>query len=909
MKKTTLWAVGLALAGIAVVSCDSSTNSAPKDDTQNTTTSTIDPSITLLSPSSDTTIPNEVASLTLRFKAESSSGVTATVDGKAATFASGVFSGKVSPSIGITKYRLVTAAGSKSDTSYVSITRQLSFPLLKATSGQAGQTDFTDSVTVQFTAVDKSSDSIRYSTAGANAKILSSDPLVASGFTKKIYGTTTFRAIAMRRNSDGTVYSDTNTITFLIGKTLGTPYFSTNRVDSFNVKSKITIGGFGVGDTVRYSTDGGEPTRNSKIYSSSDSILVEPVSSADSVTLLAKSFNGSNSSPVAKTVIHLNALDPVFSVKSGSYTSQRLLSIKSPSGIPVYYTTNGSTPNNQSLKAGDTLLVDSNVTIKAMAILPGWRSSKVVSATYKFKVATPTLSFKTGNYDTTQTLAITDSAAGAAIHYSINGSTPNCSSSKYNPDLQLKLDSNVTVKAIACKDGWDSSDVATGNYTFKVASITFSPDSGIYRNYQTVKLTTRSPGVTLFVTRDSTTPSWDSTYKATGTTQKKVPGDTLRVLKSQWLRVVAVRKGWANSMADSRRYIVEGDTLLVDDFEQNSLTNPIGTNWRFWACGYCVNTGFSDELEVKTNTGEADWNSQIGFRNGRISFNIPAGGAQRISDAHDGPGYAGYSVAVPNNLMGETYRISFWARWKPSGSTSLTSVPMVTEMVWKGNDKQNGYYQDGFQRYIEPLGTTWKHFILDYTAFFHAGNAFDNITETDSTSTTPKSYRLFSYPDSARMVNMGLSKFQGAVSHSAEWKPTWQWAADHDEWTKNDITNFRWSILQPSSDKNLLADLSRKRVLYFMKDVQEDSTFTDTTGGAHLDSVKVTRQKLDSSYCGDCHYPYEPEFSSSLAATLPAIQGTLELDRIQLIRRPQVSGGIVTTSETPTAPADTTTKK
>jgi hypothetical protein len=608
----------------------------------------------------------------------------------------------------------------------------------------------------------------------------------------------------------------------------------------------------------------------------------------------------------------MNALDPVFSVKSGTYTSQRMLSIKSASNVPVYYTTNGSTPSNQSLKAGDTLLVDSNVTIKAVALLPGWNSSKVVSATYKFKVATPTLSFKTGNYDTTQTLAITDSAAGASIRYSLNGSTPNCGSNKYNPDLQLSLDSNVTVKAIACKDGWDSSDVATGNYTFKVAKITFAPDSGIYRSYQSVKLSTRSPNVTFFVTRDSTTPAWDATYTATGTTQKKLPGDTLWVQKSQWLRVIAVRNGWANSIADSRRYIVEGDTLLVDDFEQNSLTNPIGTDWRYWACGYCVNTGITNQMETKSNTGDPDWNSQIGFRNGHISFNIPAGGAQRISDGRDGPGYAGYSVGVPSSLMGETYRISFWARWKPSGTTTLTSVPMVTEMSWKTNDNQNGYYYDGFHRYVETVNTTWKHFILDYSAFYAAGNAYDYMLGTDSTATTPKSYWLFGFGDSARMVNMGLSKFQGAVSHSPDWKPRWIWGADHDHWDKGTITNFRWSVMQPSNNKDSIAALTANETIWYYKPVLVDSIYTDTTGGIHKDTVQVTHQVLTSAYCGDCHNPHEPYFRPTIAATLPVIEGSLELDRIQLIRRPQVSGGIVIVTETPktpSTPTDTITKK
>jgi hypothetical protein len=825
------------------------------------------------------------------------------VNGNAAsTGGTGVYTAKLtSIPVGITKYAVLAIA---SDTSHdsIQVTRQLSTPTITATSGQPGQTDFTDSVTVQFNSVDLSTDSIHYTTAGAASKILSSDPYVASGSTKKIKGTTTFRAISYRRNSLGIAYSDTATVTFVLGKTLGKPYFSTNRNDSFTVVSKVGIGGFGKDDTVRYTTDGGDPTRdNSKIYSSTDSILVQ-----SGETIIAKSFSGGNSSPTCTTTVKLNAQTPVFSAKSGTYTSQIHLSIKSPSGVPVYYTTDGSVPTNASLKAGDTLTIDSNVTVKAMAILPGWVSSRLDSAVYRFKVATPVLSFKTGNYDTTQILSITDSAIGAKIHYTTNGSSVSCGSALYNADSALRLDSNVVVKAIACKDGWTTSDTATGNYTFKVAKITFAPDSGIYRDYQTVKLSTRSPGVIFYVTRDSSAPSWNGSGDPTGTTQKINPGDTLSVRKSQWIRVVASRNGWASSTPDSRRYLVEGDTLLVDDFEQNSLTNPIGVDWRFWGCGTCVSTGIAQQMSTVTDTTQTDWNHQIGFRNGHIDFHIPSTAAVRGADGRkQGPGYAGYSVGVPSSLMGETYRIVFWARWKPAASNpSVTSVPMVTEMVWNNNDKQNGGYADGFQRYVDTIGTSWRRIILDYGSFFPAGNAYDYVLTTDSTNTTPKSYWLFGFPDSARMVNMGLSKFQGFVPHDLTWTPHWQWGADHDHWDKANITNFRWSILQPNSDKVRLAALgAHETIVGSMKDTLVDSTYKASSGNDT--TVQVTHQTPVYRYCGDCHNPFEPSFSDSLMAGFSNLDGSLELDRVQLVRRPQVAGGTTVVA----TKTDTTTTK
>lgn len=885
MRKPIIWASSLAVAalGAVLVSCDSKGSSPTSSGTDTTGSGSgsvqkVSAAFSIVNPATgDTLLTNDVASVVVKFQAVSKTGVVAKVGSSSATASStGLFATKLSNvPVGITRYTIVATSANDTAKDSILVTRQLAAPQITATSGQSGQTDFTDSVTVQFKAIDANSDSIHYSTGGATVRILSSDPYVASGATKKITGTTTFRAIAYRKTSLGAVLSDTTTATFTIGKTLGKPYFSTNRNDSFTVQSKIGIGGYGLGDTVRYAI-GGDPTRdNSKVYSNTDSISVQTAE-----MIIAKTFNGGNSSPTCTTTVKLNALTPTFSAKNGTYTSQLRLTIKSASGIPVYYTTDGSTPTNQSLKASDSMLVDSNVTIKAIAMLPGWTASPMASASYKFKVANPVLSFRTGNYDTTQTLVITDSAAGASIRYTTDGSTPTCGSKLYNADSALQLDSNVVIQARACRAGWDSSDVATGNYTFKVAKITFSPDSGIYRNNQVVKLSTRSPGVVFYVTRDSTQPSWNNSGAPTGSTRKLTATDTLLITKSQWLRVVAARNGWANSVADSRRYIVEGDTLLVDDFEQNSLANPIGTNWRFWACGYCVNTGISDQMSTVTDTTSSDWNRQIGFRNGHIAFHIPAGGAREDADGHSGPGYAGYSVGVPSSLMGETYRLVFWARWRPSGATSATSVPLVTEMVWKKNDNQNGYYKDGFQRYVDTLGTTWRRFILDYSAFNYAGNAYDKVLATDSTNTTPKSYGLFRYPDSARMISMGLSKFQGAVSHDPTWTPNWKWGVDHDLWDKSTITNFKWSILQPNSDKAGLRNLSWS------------------------DRSKIVTWSGDTALCGDCHAPWEPGFADALKTGFTDLDGSIELDRIQLVRRPQIAGGIVISTPT----ADTTTK-
>jgi len=857
MRKPIIWATSLVVAVLAgvLVSCDSK-GSAPTSSNNNNNGGSGSTSylLTVTSPLAlDTSVPNGTSTITVTGKVLPSTNslyVIATYNGTTdtvSTSGAGVFSIQISNlPIGQTTVKVKLAADT-TQFARILVLRQIGAPQLLpvGTGVLSTTTSFTDSAVIQLNSPNSANDSIWYTTNGASAAITSSDPKVISGTKKTLNGTTTIKAIAIEHTSYGTLTSDTTLVTYSINQKEGTPYFNVSRYDSSNVPLKIGITAVGAADTIRYTINGGDPTSNSPIYK--DSILV-----TDSTTIIAKAFSGMNvPSPACTTTVKLIALPPLFSDTLVQKTSQVYLKLSTPSStpqlpVPVYYTLDGSTPTIQSLKYNDSILLNGNVTIKAIAALPFWRPSAVVSHSYTFQVATPVLSSATGHYDTTQLLKLTDSAAGAAIHYTLDGSTPTCSSPLYDPSSNLRLDSTVVVNARACISGWDSSKVATGSDTFKIGNISFTPDSGVYRTYQTVTMSTRSPGVTYYVTRDSSTPSWNA-KGPTGTTQQKNPGDTLWITKDQWVRAQAVRSGWISSSVENRRYIMEGDTLLVGDFSQSSLTNPIGKNWHFWACELCTNTGITDQIPSNADTTASDWTHAIGYHYGKIDFAIPATGASY------GPGYAGISVDVADSLMGTTYRIAFWAKWVP-GKGAPDSVPLITEMVWTTNDNQNGGYDDGFDRNIQIAGTTWKHYVMDYADFFYAGNAYDRQPPiTDSTGTTPKSYSLVDFPMANSMNAIGLDKFQGYVRHDPTWTPEWRWTT-HDAWDKKTIKAFKWSVMQPFATSAAAAAV------------------TNNDGNC-------------PNSAPDCHDPREAGFDHS--TLMPNINGELQIDRVQLISQPQ----------------------
>ncbi|HXP91166.1 MAG TPA: chitobiase/beta-hexosaminidase C-terminal domain-containing protein, partial [Fibrobacteria bacterium] len=475
MRKPIIWATSLVVAILAgvLVSCDSKGSAPTSSNNSNNGTGSTSYLLSLTSPLAlDTTVPNGTTEIWVTGKVlpAQATSVVASFNGTTDTVTTngGLFSIPVSNlPIGQTSVKVKLLADT-TQFAKILVLRQIGAPQLLPVvpvGALPTATSFTDSAVIQLNSPNSASDSIWYTTNGASAAITSSDPKVISGSKKTLNGTTTIKAIAIEHTSYGTLTSDTTLVTYSINQKEGTPYFNVSRYDSSNVPVKISITAVGATDTIRFTTTGGDPNSSSPIFK--DSILV-----TDSTTIIAKAFSGLNvPSPACTTTVKLIALAPVFSDTVVQKTSQAYLKLTTPSStsqlpVPVYYTLDGSTPTIQSLKYNDSILLNGNVTIKAIAALPYWRPSSVVSHSYTFQVATPVLSSATGTYDTTQLLKITDSAAGASVHYTLDGSLPTCSSPVYNPASSLRLDSTAVVNARACITGWDSSNVVTGNDTF-----------------------------------------------------------------------------------------------------------------------------------------------------------------------------------------------------------------------------------------------------------------------------------------------------------------------------------------------------------------------------------------------------------------------------------------------------------
>ncbi|HEY6945142.1 MAG TPA: chitobiase/beta-hexosaminidase C-terminal domain-containing protein [Candidatus Acidoferrum sp.] len=165
--------------------------------------------------------------------------------------------------------------------------------------------------------------------------------------------------------------------------------------------------------------------------------------------------------------------------------------------------------------------------------------------------ATPTFSPPPGNYTSAQMVTISDTTAGASIHYTTDGSTPTTSSTTFTSPIPVS--STETIKAIAVATGFSNSNVATAAYTITLpppaATPTFSPAPGNYTSAQTVTISDPTPGSTIYYTTDGSTPTTASTKFTTS-----IPVSSMETIKA-----IAVANGFSNSAVGTATYTFNPD--------------------------------------------------------------------------------------------------------------------------------------------------------------------------------------------------------------------------------------------------------------------------------------------------------------------------------------------------------------
>lgn len=162
------------------------------------------------------------------------------------------------------------------------------------------------------------------------------------------------------------------------------------------------------------------------------------------------------------------AAAPAISLLTGSYQGSQVVSLStSAAGSTIYYTLDGNAPTTASAKYATPLTISNSVTLKAIAVVGGFKNSSVSQADYTITAfpaaAAPVFSLASGNYVGAQTLTMSSTTAGASIYYTRDGSNPTKNSDKYTGDISLQ--STMSFRASAIASGYSDSVAAAASYT------------------------------------------------------------------------------------------------------------------------------------------------------------------------------------------------------------------------------------------------------------------------------------------------------------------------------------------------------------------------------------------------------------------------------------------------------------
>ena len=212
--------------------------------------------------------------------------------------------------------------------------------------------------------------------------------------------------------------------------------------------------------SIYYTTNGEDPEEiPANLY---DGSAIEVNQTTTIKAIAAKS--GMTTSAVVSATYTIQCKAPTFSVDEGTYNVTKSVELASEYGT-VYYTLDGSDPATDGVAYSEAIPVTVSTTIRAIAKKANCENSEEASAEYELKCATPTFSVEAGDIIGAQNVELACATDGAAIHYTTDNSTPTGSSATYSSAIAVSSDQ--TIKAIATKDGWSNSDVASAAYTIK----------------------------------------------------------------------------------------------------------------------------------------------------------------------------------------------------------------------------------------------------------------------------------------------------------------------------------------------------------------------------------------------------------------------------------------------------------
>lgn len=227
------------------------------------------------------------------------------------------------------------------------------------------------------------------------------------------------------------------------------------------------------GVDIYYTVDGSEPTDSETDACKKYSV---PFNIIPPATVKAIAVKGEAKSGVAEFIYTAKPVDaPVPSLPTGTEVEKETIITLTANGAEkIRYTIDGTTDptiEDEAVEVVDGseagITINEATTIKAVAVKNGVMGA-LLEASYTIKVAGKPVANKTGKVAAGTEIEISSATAGATIYYTMGSDPMNPTTESLlhgASPVTVTINADTTIKAIAVKDKYDDSGVATFNYT------------------------------------------------------------------------------------------------------------------------------------------------------------------------------------------------------------------------------------------------------------------------------------------------------------------------------------------------------------------------------------------------------------------------------------------------------------
>jgi hypothetical protein len=173
------------------------------------------------------------------------------------------------------------------------------------------------------------------------------------------------------------------------------------------------------------------------------------------------------------------AATPVITPNGGDFAAAQSVTLTSAtSSASLYYTLDGSTPTSISQAYTGPFTLQANTVLRAIASASGYLQSAVGTASFSFGQQTPAVTFLPagGTYNIKQQVTLAETDSSAVVYYTLDGSTPTTSSTRYTGPITVS--STATINALAMDPALLASNVSSAAYVIEPGAASINYGSG-----------------------------------------------------------------------------------------------------------------------------------------------------------------------------------------------------------------------------------------------------------------------------------------------------------------------------------------------------------------------------------------------------------------------------------------------